>query len=68
MDRKHFEECKPAIEEAARCGLEHFRRPDPGSDTDNDAANSEQHAADLDRHIRPAVRRQAAVDAPIGPA
>ena len=53
MDRKHSEECKPAIEEAARRGLEHFRQPLPGSDTDNDAANSEQ---------------QAAVDAGTGPA
>ena len=32
MDRKHFDECKPAIQKAARRGLEHFRRPDPGSD------------------------------------
>jgi len=32
MNRTHLDECKPTIQEAARRGLEHFRRPDPESD------------------------------------
>ena len=42
MDKTHLDECKPAIHEAARRGLEHFRRPDPDQASDGRPEQAEQ--------------------------
>jgi len=51
MDRTHFDECKPAIQEAARRGLEHFRRPDPDQaiDSQPEQADQQEPAPDLNQ-------------------
>jgi len=51
MDRTHFDECKPAIQEAARRGLEHFRRPDPDQAIDRQPEQADQRepAGDLNQ-------------------
>jgi len=56
MNRTHLDECKPAIQEAARRGLEHFRRPDPDQaiDSQPEQADQQEPAPDLN---------QAAIDA-----